>query len=72
MKLNLSFNPINWEETIPQLKTLPNLKLLKAYGTNLNRSQFSRLSQEIEGLEVRYNLAHYVEDNNIQNYSDDE
>ena len=71
-EIDLSFNPINWEETIPQLKNLPNLKLLKAYGTNLNRDQFLWLSQEIQGLEVRYNLAHYVEDNNIQNYSDDE
>ena len=70
--LNISFNPIDWEETIPKLKTLPSLRHLKAYGTNLNRDQFSQLSQEIEGLEVRYTLVHYMEDNNIQNYSDDE
>ena len=61
--LNISFNDnLNWDDVIPTLKKLPNLKVIRAYGMNVDHKIYQKLKNIKDNLKIRYTLNHFNED----------
>ena len=61
--LDIGFNnKLNWAEVIPKLGELPNLKIIRLYGLQVNQETLGRLKKIKPDLKIRFTLDHFKED----------